>query len=192
MFRGLINDAKSAAGSLIAKYLARASVAVPFIVAVGFATAAVTLTLVDRFGGIIGSWIVAGGFTLIGLVATLAVTVKGQEEEVAEKQSEQTDTADVATDAAAQAAAQMPLALLGAVLSSPLGPSTVMSGAKMAARNIPLIVLMALIALLFWPSEPAADAAAAGTTKDDEEPVARPNGHDTQRKPNGYHHEAAA
>ena len=35
MFRGLINDAKSAAGSLIAKYLARASVAVPFVVALG-------------------------------------------------------------------------------------------------------------------------------------------------------------
>jgi hypothetical protein len=187
MFRGLINDAKSAAGSLIARYLARASVAVPFIIAVGFAIAAITLTLVDKFGGIIGSWMVAGGFTLIGLVATLAVTVKEHEEEVAEQQAEAADTGDVASDAAAQAAAQMPLALLGAALSSPIGPSTLVSGAKMAARNIPLVVLMAFIAMLFWPSEPAAEE-----SEGDEEHTGRPNGHDTQRKPNGYHHEAAA
>jgi len=31
MFRGLINDAKAAAGSLVGKYLMRMSVAVPFI-----------------------------------------------------------------------------------------------------------------------------------------------------------------
>ena len=89
MFQGLINDAKSAAGSLIAKYLARASVAVPFVIALGFATAAITFMLVERFGAITASWMVAGGFTLIGLVATLAVTVKEQEEEVAEKQAEE-------------------------------------------------------------------------------------------------------
>jgi hypothetical protein len=50
MFRGLINDAKSAAGSVVAKYAARASVAVPFFIALGFATAAVTLMLVEQFG----------------------------------------------------------------------------------------------------------------------------------------------
>ena len=97
MFQGLINDAKSAVGSLVAKYLARASVAVPFVVALGFATAAITFTLVEKFGAITAYWIVAGGFTLIGLIATLAVTVKEQEEEVAEKHAEGTDTAGVAT-----------------------------------------------------------------------------------------------
>jgi hypothetical protein len=178
MFRGLINDAKSAAGSLIAKYLARASVAVPFVVALGFATAAITFMLVDRFGAITAYWIVAGGFTLIGLVATLAVTVKEQEEEVAEHQAEQTDTAGVATDAAAQAAAQAPLALLGALLSTPLGPGTIAGGMKMVVRNIPLVVLLALMALLFWPSEQASEAA------DVDAP-------DVGGKPNGAHPPAA-
>jgi uncharacterized membrane protein len=188
MFRGLINDAKSAAGSLIAKYLARASVAVPFVVALGFATAAITLMLVERFGTITASWIVAGGFTLIGLVATLAVSVKEHEEEVAEKQAEEADTTQAAADAAAQAAAQMPLALLGAVLSTPMGPSTVAGGAKMVARNMPLVVLLALIALLFWPSEPAA----AEEAEADEAHAGRPNGAGPRRQPNGYHPEAAA
>ena len=192
MFRGLINDVKSAAGSLIARYLARASVAVPFVIALGFATAAITFTLIERFGTITASWMVAGGFTLIGLVATLVIAVKEQEEEVAEKQAEDADTAAIATDAAAQAAAQMPLALLGAIFSSPIGPSAVASGAKMVARNFPLVVLVALIALLFWPSEPAEETDNTDANDADEAHVGRPNGAASQPKPNGHHQEAAA
>jgi hypothetical protein len=37
VFAGLINQAKSAASHLVLKYVARASVAVPFVIAVGFA-----------------------------------------------------------------------------------------------------------------------------------------------------------
>jgi uncharacterized membrane protein len=172
MFRGLINDAKTAAGSLVAKYLARASVAVPFIAALGFAIAAITLTLVERFGAIAGYWMVAGGFTLIGLVAALVVSVKEHEEEIAEKQAEQHDTAEVGTEAAAQAAVQLPIALLGALFSSPGGATAAVGGAKMLGRNIPLVVLIALIGMLFWPTEPAANA--------DESEV-------EVRKPNGMH-----
>jgi hypothetical protein len=188
MFRGLINDAKSAAGSLIAKYLARASVAVPFIVALGFATAAITFTLVERFGAVMGSWIVTGGFTLIGLVATLVIAAKEQEDEIAEKKAEETDTADVAADAAAQTAAQLPLALLGAILSTPMGPGTVAGGAKLLARNLPLVVLLAVIGLLFWPTESETQT----EDTDEEAHAGRPNGAEQPRTPNGYHHEAAA
>jgi hypothetical protein len=80
--------------------------------------------LIERFGTITASWLVAGGFTLIGLVATLAVSVKEHDEEVAEKQAN-ADSMQVAADTAGRAAAQMPMALLGAVLSTPMGPSTV-------------------------------------------------------------------
>ena len=57
MFRGLINDAKSAVGNLVLKYVARASVAVPFVIAVGFAVAAIAAMLVERFGAVTGCWI---------------------------------------------------------------------------------------------------------------------------------------
>jgi hypothetical protein len=188
MFRGLINDAKSAAGSLIAKYLARASVAVSFIVALSFATAAITFMLVERFGAVMGSWIIAWGFTLIGLVATLVIAAKEQEEEVAEQKAEEADTAELAVDTAAQAAAQLSLALLGAILSTPMGPGTVAGGAKLMARNLPLLVLLAVISLLFWPTE------AETQTVDTDEGVhtCRPDGTTQPRTPNGYHHEAAA
>jgi len=160
MFRGLINDARAAAGSLVGKYLVRATVAVPFLIAIGFTVAAITLMLIDRFGAISAYWMVAGGFTLIGLIAAVVVTVKEQEEEIAETQAEASDTASVATDAAAQAAVQAPLALLGALFSSPAGPAAPAGGAKLVLRNIPLVVLLALIGMLFWPSESPAEEAA--------------------------------
>jgi hypothetical protein len=53
--------------------------------------------LIERFGTITASWLVAGGFTLIGLVATLAVSVKEHDEEVAEKQAN-ADSMQVAAD----------------------------------------------------------------------------------------------
>ena len=95
----------------------------------------------------------AGAFTAIGLVAALVVGLKEQEEEIAEAVAEKTDTAAVATDAAAQAAVQMPIALLGTLLSSPAGPVSVAGLARMVGRNLPLVALLALIALMFWPNE---------------------------------------
>jgi hypothetical protein len=73
MFAGLINNAKSAASRLIGKYVARASVAIPFIIALGFGLAATTVMLVERFGQVMAYWIVAGGLALIGIVAALVV-----------------------------------------------------------------------------------------------------------------------
>jgi len=187
MFRGLINDAKSAAGSLIGKYLARASVAVPFVIALGFATAAGTVVLVEKFGHLYAYLIVAGVFTAIGLVASLVVSVKEQEEVVADTKAESADTSSVATDAAAQVAVQAPLALLGALFASPAGPASLVSGAKMVVRNLPLVVLLALLSLLFWPTEPSAEA---GDSEDVDPPARKPNS-TVGPVPNGLHREAA-
>jgi len=159
VFRTLINDAKSAAGAVIGKYAIRASVAVPFVVAAGFGTAATTLVLVDRFGAVMAYSLMAGGFAALGLLAAAIVTVKEQEEVAEDTQAEKSDTADVATDAAAQAAVQLPLALLGTLLTTPMGPGVAAGGAKMLLRNLPLVLLAAVIALLFWPSVQKPDAA---------------------------------
>jgi hypothetical protein len=192
MFRALINDAKAAATSVVAKYLARASVAVPFLIAAGFAIAAITHMLIQRFGAVLGCWLLAAGFTLIGVVATLLVKVKEHEEEVAEQQAEAADTADVANEAAAQALMQAPLALVGGLLSTPLGPKSVANGAKLILRNLPLVVLLGLIALLFWPTQPTA---AEGDQDQGEEqpPGPEPDANGAYRpKGNGLHRERAA
>jgi hypothetical protein len=186
MFRGLVNDAKSAVGSLVARYLARASVAVPFLIAAGFVIAAITLMLVDAYGHITAYWMMAGGLAVIGAVASLVVTVKEQEEEVAEKAAEATDTSDAMTEAAVQA----PLALVGALSALPLGPTSFMPIARTLGRNLPLVALIVLIGMLFWPSEtnaqegessavPDGDGEQPATADEDEErPVRHANGSD--------------
>ena len=118
MFAGLINQAKSAASHLILKYVARASVAVPFLIAAGFSLAAITVMLVERFGHVMAYWLLAGGLALIGVIASTIVSVKEHEEEVVERQAAKTDTEELVSDATAQALAQTPIALLGALWKS--------------------------------------------------------------------------
>ena len=43
------------------KYVARASVAIPFVIALGFALAAIAVMLVERFGHVTAYWMMAGG-----------------------------------------------------------------------------------------------------------------------------------
>jgi hypothetical protein len=97
VFQGLINSAKSAVSSVILKYVARASVAVPFVIALGFALAAIAAMLVDLFGHIAGYWLVAGGLAAIGVIAAISVSAREHEEEVSDQQAETTDTSKVAT-----------------------------------------------------------------------------------------------
>ena len=88
MFAGLINRAKGAASGLVLKYLARASVAIPFVIALGFALAASSAMVVQRFGYVFGCWIMAGALTLIGVIATIAVSIKEQEENMANQKAD--------------------------------------------------------------------------------------------------------
>jgi len=174
VLRALINDAKTAAGAVIGKYAIRASVAVPFLIGAGFGTAAITLLLTERFGALTAYAMMAGGFAAIGIIASLVVTVKEQEEEVADTQAEETDTAEVTTGAAAQAAVQLPIALLGTLLTTPMGPGVAAGGAKMLARNLPLVLLLGLIALLLWPTKATATDAAAEAQDDQPVPEGAP------------------
>jgi hypothetical protein len=153
VFRKLIDDAKSAAVSTLTKYAVRMSVAVPFLVAAGFGTAAVTVMLVERFGSLKAYGLMAAGFAAIGLVSTIAVAVKEKEDVAEDVAAEQNDTAEVATDAAAQAAVQLPLALLGMLFTTPMGPSAALGGAKALGRNWPMVLMLVLVGLLFWPLE---------------------------------------
>ena len=153
MFQALINDAKAAAGSLIAKYLARASVAVPFLTASGFATAAVTFLLVERFGAIAACWIVAAGFTVIGVVAAFLVTIKEQDELAETEQAEQEGVASDALDAAAQVVSQTPMQLVSALLSTPMGAGALAAGARSMGRNLPVMVLIGVIGALLWAED---------------------------------------
>jgi hypothetical protein len=171
MFAGVINQAKAAASGLLLKYVARASVAVPFLIALGFALAAVTVMLVERFGQVTAYWLLAGGLAAIGTVAAMAVSVKEQEEQEAEQLAEEADTGEVVSEATAQAVVQTPIALLGALFSMPGGATSALSVARLLGRNFRLVLLLVMIGALFWPTDEA-------TPSDDEVDARRPNGAD--------------
>jgi hypothetical protein len=174
VFRGVVNNAKSAVSAMVSKYLARASVAVPFLIAVGFALAAITIMLVERLGSVTAYWMMAGGLFAVGVVAAAVVSVKEHEEEIADQKAEQADTASVVTDATAQAMVQTPLALLAALFAMPGGPSTALSLGRILGRNLPLVVLLAAIAVLFWPTESTDQ-----TDDEDADHLRKPNGSDS-------------
>jgi hypothetical protein len=171
VFAGLINQAKSAASHLVLKYVARASVAVPFVIAAGFALAAITMMLVERFGHVTAYWLVAGGLALIGVIASVGVSVREHEEQVAEQKAEKTDTGEVVSDATAQALTQAPIALLGTLMTMPGGASGALSAARLLGRNWPLVVFLGLIGALFWPTPDA-------SPDDDVVGAGKPNGTD--------------
>src|SRR5262249_62198575 len=77
LFAGLINHAREAASHLVLRYVARASVAVPFIIALGFAIAAIAVMLVDRFGHVTAYWIMAGGLVVLCVLAAVALCLVG-------------------------------------------------------------------------------------------------------------------
>ena len=162
MLQGLVNHVKSAAASFVGQYLARASVAVPFIVAFGFATAALGLELTARFGATTAFWVLAAGFCGLGILAALVVTMREREAAAAEEQAEESGLAelgDMASEAAAQAAGRLPLGLLAPLLASP--STSALAAVRLLGRNLPLVLLVALIVLLLWPTE---ESAAEGET----------------------------
>jgi len=144
---------------------------VPFVIAAGFALAAITVMLVERFGHATAYWAVAGGLALIGVVASIVVSVREHEEGVAEQLAEKTDTDEVVSDATAQALAQAPLALLGTLMTMPGGAAGALSAARMLGRNWPLVLLLGMIGALFWPTEGA-------PAEEDVVATRKPNGSD--------------
>jgi hypothetical protein len=165
VFAGLVKEAKAAASDLLLKYIARASVAVPFAIALGFALAATTIMLVEAFGQVTAYWIMAAGLAAIGLIAVAAVSMKEEQEEKIEELAQQTDTQEVVSDATVQALEQAPFALLGA-LAAPGSATSLLPLVRLLARNLPLVLLLVMIGALFWPtgapSHESADLEGAG------------------------------
>ena len=181
MFRGLINDAKSAAGSVVAKQAARASVVVPFMIALGFVTAAVAVMLIEWFGHRDAYLMLGAGFSVIGLLVALIVRSKEHEVVVAEEKAAIADTVkgNGAVDTvAAVAAAELPLALLGALMTSSGGPVSIATVARLVGRNLPLVLFVAGLGVLLWPQSTATAAVVADDEQDAGSQVPRPNGAD--------------
>lgn len=145
MFQGLFQRAEMTINSIVAKYMARALVAVPLLVACGFATAAVTVKLIELYGAPIGCAIMAGVFGALTLL-TMAVVSGGQTPESLNAASEEASAEEPAQIEGEFEKLFTPelRAVLGAT-----APVALPAVTRVVVRNLPLLIMLALIIYVF-------------------------------------------
>jgi hypothetical protein len=166
VFQSLVNRAQRSVDSLISKYVARAAVAVPFIIAMGFGTAAAAVKLTAEYGSMTAYTILAGAFAAIGLVAAVAIAmVSPQPAASPEATPEQTAAAQNGEAADEEAVPELPVdpAMVLSMLTT-LGPALTPYLLRVLTRNLPLLTGLAIVAYLLFAdagrSKPSADASA--------------------------------
>lgn len=159
MFRGIIDEAKAAAQELLARVATRAAIGAVFMIAIGFAIAALTMQLVARFGGVTASWMIAAGFALLGLVGLAASNFHDTrlEERKIEEEQQAEAAAPGMSEATSQAAMQLPLALVGSILTSTSGFISPLTVLRFLARNVALVAFGGILAVLLWPQRTTAE-----------------------------------
>ena len=78
MFQGLFKRAERSIDSVVDRFVSRALIAIPLLVAGGFATAALTVKLVELYGSVTGYELMAVLFTVIGFVTMAIVNVNAE------------------------------------------------------------------------------------------------------------------
>lgn len=170
MFDRLFRRAERKIDTVIAKYVRRAIVAVPLVIAALFATAAIAVKLVELYGPVNGYAMMAGGFAaLAAVVALFALTGQSTPVENAEAASERT-----AEDLKAEDDAPfVPPELLSVIAAA--APVALPGVARAAARNLPMLVALAIIGYLFarymTTSGGASESAGEAPTGDPQTPA---------------------
>ncbi len=147
MFQGLLKRAERSIDSAVTKVIDRALVAAPLIVAGGFATAALTVWLVEHYGHVLAYALMAGAFALIGLI-TMAVLGTGTAPRASsESAAPEADETAGASDEDASSDMDLFAFLtpeVRAILTS-AAPVAVPGIARGVTKNLPLILLVTLI-----------------------------------------------
>lgn len=175
MFQGLLKRAERSLDQVIARVLGRALVAVPLLVAAGFATAALTVKLVEMYGAVAAYGVMAALFGVIGL-ATMAIVAAGAVEPAAETSTaasgdESTGQSEGLADATAFLTPEV-----RSVLAS-VAPMALPGVARGVGRNLPLVLILALIAFVIsrfaespGPSQPSHDEGEAAPATEESTP----------------------
>lgn len=152
MFANLFQRAEATVDNAIGDLGNRVIIAIPFLVALGFASASLSLGLYRTYGAETGNLIVAGAFVVLGIIVTLVVkfrsrpTVKPSAAEAAPE--------DLAKDTAAQSSIFDDETFMAMVSSA--APILIPAALKTGMKNWPLV--LAALASLYVFSQ-SADAA---------------------------------
>ena len=141
MFGSLFRRAQATVDNAIEHVVNRVLVAIPFLIAAAFGTAALSLRLNREFGAETASLILAGGFIVIGLI--VALIVHSRSSQPAEPLTEAAETAERAADEAADPAmANVDRELLMAALTT-AAPLALPALLRALGRNLPILAAVA-------------------------------------------------
>lgn len=174
MFQALFRRAQATVDSAISDVLNRVLLAIPFVIAVGFAMAAAWTELYERLGSTGANLSIAGAFAVLGLVMAPFLIGKSSVPGTAEQSGEQ-------ASATAQAAGSEETAIpgLGAIgevdgelvrsVITAIGPTAVPFVLRNLVRNLPLVILAA--AAIFVMMQMSSGSGARGEPEADPEPA---------------------
>lgn len=147
MFQALFKRAERSIDQAVARIAIRALVAVPLLIAGGFATAALTVKLVETYGAITGYALMAALFAVIGLVTLAIVGVNSRGEPAEEQATAEPETAADTSGSHEEQSADIGDLLtpeLRALLASAM-PVAVPGLLRGVGRNLPLIFVLAVV-----------------------------------------------
>ena len=142
MFLAILRRAQIAVDQTIGHVVNRAIVSVPFLVAFGFATAALAFRLNREFGPETSNLMLAGGFLAIGLLTAIVVNLKPRHQADAETASPSAAADDTAQDQQARGPlSQTDKDLLVAALTS-AAPIALPGLLRILLKNLPLLAVI--------------------------------------------------
>jgi len=183
MFDRLFRRAERKIDSVVAKYVRRVIVAVPLLIAAAFATAAISVKVVDIYGPADGYAIMAGGFAALAAVVAIFAFASAARTPVEEAEASAASESEKEKARADDEQPLVPPELLSVLAAA--APAAIPGVARAAARNLPLLVALAIIGYLFTrfagrtppsdetmpASEMAPDSADAGSTQPAADPT---------------------
>jgi hypothetical protein len=164
VFQSLVNRAQRSVDSLVSKYVARVAVAVPFMVAMGFGTAAASVKLTAEYGSMTAYTILAVAFSAIGLVAAVVIALSSSQPAATTNANPQQDSetaSDQTSDSREPNFPIDPATVLSMIAT--VGPAFTPPLLKLLARNLPLVTGLAILAYLLFADagKRAAEASSA-------------------------------
>jgi hypothetical protein len=147
MFGFLFRRAQATVDHAVESIVHRIIIAIPFLIAGGFGTAALALRLNREFGPEITSLILAGGFAALGLIAVLAFREHPQAPPESERLSEEAPTQASATAGQEPGFTSTDRDLIMAALTS-AAPIAIPAVVRTVGRNLPLLAAVAAAAFI--------------------------------------------
>lgn len=160
MFGSLFRKAQATVDNAIDQFVNRAAIAVPLLVAGGFATAAASIRLHREFDAETANMILAAGFIAIALLTALLVQPRATDSAADEGVVPSATSGDPSPGGSREGgeiASDVDRELLMAALST-AGPMALPGLMRIVSRNLPLIAAVAAAAFVITrPSDGARD-----------------------------------